>query len=355
MTVLRPRAGAKSGKPVIFGSPDRVVTMRRRWRVWPGRRRRDARSVHALADRGVRVRELPVPAGTSVPGVARPNGILESAVRLRARTDDQRRTFASVYSERHGSSRWTCRVCRRSSARTGSRGGPRAARRVRCGCRCLTRWSWGARGSWLAWAGCCSAIACAAASSSREPPGSAGRRSGMRGSRWLAGEGSACSRRDLPRASPSGHFAALIDLCDRVGRGALAGLPRPQRCALEVTLLRVETTGESLGLSAVSVAFVSLLRELAAESPLLIAIDDVQWLDALSAQALVQAARRLEHEPIGFLLARSGAAQSDRAAIARAAGCRANCPRPPEGRGPPQAASGPARAHASPAPPPSGR
>jgi hypothetical protein len=110
---------------------------------------------------------------------------------------------------------------------------------------------------------------------------------------------------------PKRSFAALIDLCDGVGRGALAGLPRPQRCALEVALLRVETTGESLGPSAVSVAFVSLLRELAVESPLHIAIDDVQWLDAPSAQALVQAARRLEHEPIGFLLTRSGAAQSD--------------------------------------------
>ena len=41
-------------------------------------------------------------------------------------------------------------------------------------------------------------------------------------------------------------FAALIDLCDGLGPSALAGLPREQRAALDVALLRAETRGELL-------------------------------------------------------------------------------------------------------------
>ena len=47
-----------------------------------------------------------------------------------------------------------------------------------------------------------------------------------------------------------------------------------------------------------------LIRVLAEDTPLVVAIDDVQWLDAPSADALAFAARRLRDEPIGFLLAR---------------------------------------------------
>ena len=46
------------------------------------------------------------------------------------------------------------------------------------------------------------------------------------------------------------------------------------------------------------------LRALAAAQPLLIAIDDLQWLDSPSADALVFVARRLQGEPVRFLLAR---------------------------------------------------
>jgi DNA-binding CsgD family transcriptional regulator/tetratricopeptide (TPR) repeat protein len=45
-------------------------------------------------------------------------------------------------------------------------------------------------------------------------------------------------------------------------------------------------------------AVLSTLRRLAAESPVLVAIDDVQWLDPVSAGALRYAFRRLELEPI---------------------------------------------------------
>ena len=40
------------------------------------------------------------------------------------------------------------------------------------------------------------------------------------------------------------------------------------------------------------------LRRLATESPVLVAIDDVQWLDPVSAGALRYAFRRLDLEPV---------------------------------------------------------
>jgi DNA-binding NarL/FixJ family response regulator len=48
----------------------------------------------------------------------------------------------------------------------------------------------------------------------------------------------------------------------------------------------------------------SVLRALAGQQPVLVAIDDLQWLDAASAQALAFAARRLERDRVRFLLAR---------------------------------------------------
>jgi DNA-binding CsgD family transcriptional regulator len=58
----------------------------------------------------------------------------------------------------------------------------------------------------------------------------------------------------------------------------------------------------------VGLAVLSLLAELAAGQPLLCAVDDAQWLDRASADALLFAARRLDSESIVLLLcARTGA------------------------------------------------
>jgi DNA-binding CsgD family transcriptional regulator len=97
-------------------------------------------------------------------------------------------------------------------------------------------------------------------------------------------------------------YAALIDLLDGVDREELVRLPAPQLNALEVALLRAEPTGTPPD-SAVALALLNAFRALA-ERPLLVAVDDVPWLDAPSADALAFAARRFEGHGTLFLLAR---------------------------------------------------
>jgi DNA-binding CsgD family transcriptional regulator len=95
-------------------------------------------------------------------------------------------------------------------------------------------------------------------------------------------------------------FAALQQLCAPM-LGQLGGLPDPQREAL----------GVAFGLNAgpapdrflVGLAVLSLLSEVAERRPLLCVIDDAQWLDRASAQALAFVARRLLAEPVALVFA----------------------------------------------------
>jgi DNA-binding CsgD family transcriptional regulator len=93
-------------------------------------------------------------------------------------------------------------------------------------------------------------------------------------------------------------FAALHQLCapvlDRLDR-----LPGPQRDALAVTFGLA--SGPVPDRFLVGLALLSLLSEVADERPLLCVIDDAQWLDRASAQALAFVARRLLAEPVVLL------------------------------------------------------
>ena len=95
-------------------------------------------------------------------------------------------------------------------------------------------------------------------------------------------------------------FAALGDLLDLVIDDALPTLPRPQRRGLEVALLRGESdsTQDRIDERAIGVATLSVLRLVSARAPVLLAIDDLQWVDASSAAALRFALRRLRDEPV---------------------------------------------------------
>jgi len=61
-------------------------------------------------------------------------------------------------------------------------------------------------------------------------------------------------------------FAALEDMLAPVGSDALASLPRPQRRAVDVALLRTDASGPPLEARVVSTALLSLVRRLAASS-----------------------------------------------------------------------------------------
>ena len=96
-------------------------------------------------------------------------------------------------------------------------------------------------------------------------------------------------------------FAGLHELL-RPTLPFLAALGDPHRTALEVALGRA--TGPPPTPFAVGVALLGMLEvEPQRGGPLLLAVDDAQWLDAGSLQALRFAARRLDHEGALVLLA----------------------------------------------------
>jgi DNA-binding CsgD family transcriptional regulator len=95
-------------------------------------------------------------------------------------------------------------------------------------------------------------------------------------------------------------FAALQQLCAPM-LDKLECLPDPQRDALGVAFgLK---TGQAPDRFLVGLAVLSLLSEVAEQQPLLCVIDDAQWLDRASAQALAFVARRLLADPVALVFA----------------------------------------------------
>lgn len=107
-------------------------------------------------------------------------------------------------------------------------------------------------------------------------------------------------------------YLGLGDLLAFLPDEIVARLPDPQRRALEVALLRADAHGSPMHQRAVSVAVHSVLREASRSAPLLVAIDDAQWLDLPSRRVLQFAGRRLGQAPVGFLVAtRTGVNNED--------------------------------------------
>jgi DNA-binding CsgD family transcriptional regulator len=104
-------------------------------------------------------------------------------------------------------------------------------------------------------------------------------------------------------------YAALADLVGPAFDETRALLPRPQELALAATLLRV-TSNEPADPRTVATAVIGVLTELIRQQPVLVAIDDVQWVDLASRRALEFVVRRLPAQLRLFVTRRTeGAAE----------------------------------------------
>jgi DNA-binding CsgD family transcriptional regulator len=95
-------------------------------------------------------------------------------------------------------------------------------------------------------------------------------------------------------------FAGLFGLLRPV-LGRIKDLVQPQSDALAGALGLAPSSGSDRFL--VSAAVLSLLAAVAEDQPVLCLVDDAQWLDLPSAEALTFAARRLDAEPVVILFA----------------------------------------------------
>jgi DNA-binding CsgD family transcriptional regulator len=134
---------------------------------------------------------------------------------------------------------------------------------------------------------------------------------------WLAGVADAAARSYLVLSSRPAEseaalsFAGLGDLLDGALERVLPTLPPPQQNALQVALLLQDPAGNAPGHRAVCAAVLAVIRALAAHGPVVIAIDDLQWLDRPSAAVLEYALRRLGDEPVGLLASARARAGGD--------------------------------------------
>src|SRR5215212_1620861 len=103
----------------------------------------------------------------------------------------------------------------------------------------------------------------------------------------------ACRLSETESALP---FAGLIDLFAEVVVDEIE-LPEPQRQALDVALLRAAGDAPVDRLT-LDVAVVSALRAVSETVPTVVAVDDLQWLDAPTARVLEFAFRRLDDVPV---------------------------------------------------------
>lgn len=88
-------------------------------------------------------------------------------------------------------------------------------------------------------------------------------------------------------------YASLADLLSGVDSSVWKNLPTPQRLAIDRVLLRAEAEDLTTDQRAVGAGFLSVIELLAEKSPVLVAIDDLQWLDQSSRNVVAFAARRL--------------------------------------------------------------
>ena len=87
-------------------------------------------------------------------------------------------------------------------------------------------------------------------------------------------------------------YAALADVCEPIPSDIVDALPAPQRGALDQMFWRAEQSAPT-DQRAIAAAVLSSIEALAERAPVLIVLDDVQWLDSSSTAVLSYVARRL--------------------------------------------------------------
>jgi DNA-binding CsgD family transcriptional regulator len=111
-------------------------------------------------------------------------------------------------------------------------------------------------------------------------------------------------------------FSGLTDLLDSVVDEVLPELAAPRARALKAALLRDDV--RSADPRAIGLGVVDALGVLSEDSPVLVAIDDWQWLDSPTADVLSYAARRASALSVRFLFALRRAGETQHAeAVAR--------------------------------------
>ncbi|HWG02056.1 MAG TPA: AAA family ATPase [Trebonia sp.] len=166
----------------------------------------------------------------------------------------------------------------------------------------------------------------AAAAANRSRPAAlviAGEPGAGKSSLWRAAVATAAEAgcrvlRSEPSASEADTpFAGLSDLLAGALPAAAAGIPARQREALEVALLMRPAGDQPPAAHAIDHGVTEALCALAGEAPVLLAIDDAQWLDAGSRATLEYALRRVVDGPrrgsraLSLLLAARTDAQAD--------------------------------------------
>ncbi|MEU6355376.1 ATP-binding protein, partial [Streptomyces sp. NPDC047072] len=89
-------------------------------------------------------------------------------------------------------------------------------------------------------------------------------------------------------------YAGLVDLFTTVPESRLEALPPEPRAALRAALLRGHEPPDGRGRLAVRFATLDIVRAMAADGPVLLVVDGLQWLDGPTAEVLAFVVRRLE-------------------------------------------------------------
>lgn len=151
-----------------------------------------------------------------------------------------------------------------------------------------------------------------------------------RGSSAAAGEGFTVLAARPGESEAPLAYSGLADLLEGVEPERFDRLPMVQSRSLDVALLRREADEAGVDARAVATALLSVLRGLSEEAPVLVAVDDAQWLDASTASVLAYALRRLDRSAVGVLATvRTGDRSPATFADALAAGRRVETALPP--------------------------